>query len=119
MPSGESGLGVNVDGLRERLPHHPEAPVKAANVNAAQDAVKVLNEEQASEEKDDKDKKTFGRTPDGTGAYNIPSSSNGCRVEHVWDSKDTYSSKPNKPTRLSSLACFFPSTLFQLTILMP
>lgn len=85
MPSGGSGLGVNVDGLRERLPHQPEAPVKAANVNAAQDAVKVLNDEQAKEEKDEKDKKTFGRTPDGTGAYNIPSSSNGCRVEYVWD----------------------------------
>lgn len=105
MPSGDVGLGVNVDGLRERLPHQPEAPVKAANVNAAQDAVKVLNEQQAGEEKDEKDKKTFGRTPDGTGAYNIPSSSNGCRAEHVWDSKYTYSnSKQNKPTRSSSLA---------------
>ena len=69
MPSGDVGLGVNVDGLRERLPHQPEAPVKAANVNAAQDAVKVLNEQQAGEEKNEKDKKTFGRTPDGTGAY--------------------------------------------------
>jgi hypothetical protein len=110
MPSGDVGLGVNVDGLRERLPHQPEAPVKAANVNAAQDAVKVLNEQQAGEEKDEKDKKTFGRTPDGTGAYNIPSS-NGYRAEHVWDSNYTYSNKPNKPTRSSSLACLIPSSI--------
>jgi hypothetical protein len=119
MPSGDSGLGVNVDGLRERLPHQPEAPVKAANVNAAQDAVKVLNDQQAKEEKDEKDKKTFGRTPDGTGAYSIPSSSHGCRGEHVWDSKYTYSSKQNKPTRSSSLTCLITRSLFQLTILMP
>ena len=97
MPSGNSGLGVNVEGLRERLPHQPEAAVKAENVNTAQDAVKVLNEQQASEEKDEKDKKTFGRTPDGTGAYTRPSL-NGCRAEHVWDSKQVYSSKQNKPT---------------------
>lgn len=111
MPSGDVGLGVNVDGLRERLPHQPEAAVKAANVNAAQDAVKVLNEQQAGEEKDEKDKKTFGRTPDGTGAYNIPSPSNGRRDKHVWDSKYTYSSKRNKPTRSSSLAYLIPSSL--------
>ena len=118
MPSGDSGLGVNVEGLRERLPRQPEAPVKAANVNAAQDAVKVLNDQEAKEEKDEKDKKTFGRTPDGTGAYNIPSS-NGCRGEHVWDSKYRYSSKRNKPTGSSSLACLISPSLFQLTILMP
>lgn len=120
MPSGDVGLGVNVEGLRERLPHQPEAPVKAANVNAAQDAVKVLNEQQASEEKDEKDKKTFGRTPDGTGAYNIPSPSNGCRAEHVWDCKYTYSSKQNKHTRSISLVYLISLlSYFQLTILMP
>ena len=69
MSSGTGGLGVNMEGLRERRPHQPEAPVKAENVDVAQDAVKVLNEQQASEKKDEKDKKTFGRTPDGTGAY--------------------------------------------------
>lgn len=73
MSSGNSGLGVNMDGLRERLPSQPEAPIKAANADSAQDAVKILNEQEASEEKDEKDKKTFGRTPDGTGAYNPPS----------------------------------------------
>jgi len=100
MPSGTSGLGVNVEGLRERLPHHPEAPVKAENVNAAQDAVKVLNGQQASEEIDEKDKKTFGRTPDGTGAYTLPTPFNGQRAEaeHALDSKDTYNnSKRDKP----------------------
>lgn len=142
MPSGEaSGLGVNVDGgLRERLPHQPEAPVKAANINAAQEAVKVLNEQQAKEEKDEKDKKTFGRTPDGTGAYNIPSPFNGCRVEHVWDSKVSRS-RFKLRTSLSAVGqtvrtlkldrehvyiqqqqakqALVPPSSFQLTILMP
>jgi len=111
MPSGNSGLGVNAEGLRERLPHQPEAPVKAENVNAAQDAVKVLNEQQASEEKDEKDKKTFGRTPDGTGAYNR-SSFNGCRAEHEWDSKYTVASEISPLDRACSPTSFnpFPSS---------
>ena len=67
MSSANDGLGVK--GLRERLPHQPEAPVKTENTQAASDAVKTLNEKEAGERKDEKDKKTFGRTPDGTGAY--------------------------------------------------
>lgn len=121
MPSGDSsGLGVNVDGLRERLPHQPEAPVKAANVNAAQDAVKVLNEQQAKEEKDEKDKKTFGRTPDGTGAYTIPPMAVGpsmCGIASIHTAQASkQASKQNKP---SSLACLVPPSSVQLTILMP
>jgi hypothetical protein len=107
MPSGNSGLGVNVEGLRERLPHQLEAPVKAENVNAAQDAVKVLNEQQASEGKDEKDKKTFGRTPDGTGAYKKPFF-NGCRAEHEWDSKYTVASETSPPNPARSPALFHP-----------
>ncbi len=61
--------GVDVDGLRERLPQHPEAPQEAESVEAAQEAVKTLNEDESKKGKDDKDKKTYGRTPDGTGAY--------------------------------------------------
>lgn len=113
MSSGTGGLGVNVEGLRERLPHQPEAPVKAKNVDVAQDAVKVLNEQQASEEKDEKDKKTFGRTPDGTGAYTRPL--NGSRASHVWDSKYTIASETSPQTELARLV---PSSL-KLTLLMP
>ena len=100
MSSGTAGLGVNVEGLRERLPHQPGAPVKAENVDAAQDTVKVLNEQQASEEKDEKDKKTFGRTPDGTGAYTRPLP-NGCRAEHMWNSNYTVSSERSPQTELA------------------
>lgn len=115
MSSGTSGLGLNVEGLRERLPHQPEAPVKAKNVDVAQDAVKELNEQQASEEKDEKDKKTFGRTPDGTGAYTIPSF-NGCRASNMWNSKNTIS-KRKKPTNRARPP---RATLsLQLTLLMP
>jgi len=69
MSSANDGLGVNMEGLRERLPQQPEAPVKAENEQTASDAVRALNEKEAGEQKDEKDKKTFGRTPDGTGAY--------------------------------------------------
>lgn len=108
MSSGTSGLGLNVEGLRERLPHQPEAPVKAENVEVAQDAVKELNEQQASEEKDEKDKKTFGRTPDGTGAYTRPRF-NGSRASHVWNSKYTLSSEISPQTELARLV---PPILF-------
>jgi hypothetical protein len=114
MSSGASGLGLNVEGLRERLPQQPEAPVKAENVDVAQDAVKELNEQQASEQKDEKDKKTFGRTPDGTGAYTRPSF-NGHRASYGWDSEYTVASETSPQPELP---CLVP-TFFPLTILMP
>lgn len=100
MSSSNSGLGVNMEGLRERLPSQPEAPIKAANADEAQDAVKILNEQEASEEKDEKDKKTFGRTPDGTGAYKIPSLG-GSRASDAWDSNYTESSETSSQTELA------------------
>ena len=69
MSSANDGLGLHVEGLRERLPQQAEPPVKADNEQSASDAVKALNEKEAGEQKEEKDKKTFGRTPDGTGAY--------------------------------------------------
>jgi hypothetical protein len=69
MSSANDGLGVNVEGLRERIPHQAEAPVKTEDTHVASDSVKELNAKEAGEQKDEKDKKTFGRTPDGTGAY--------------------------------------------------
>ncbi|KAK1812660.1 phosphatidylethanolamine N-methyltransferase [Friedmanniomyces endolithicus] len=61
---GEAGVDVN--GLRERLPQHHEAPHEAESVETAQEAVKTFNEDESKKGKDDKDKKTYGRTPDGT-----------------------------------------------------
>jgi hypothetical protein len=70
MSSVNDGLGLNVEGLRERLPQQAEAPpANAEHAQTASDSVKALNEKEAGEQKDEKDKKTFGRTPDGTGAY--------------------------------------------------
>ena len=110
MSSGSSSLGSNAEGLRERLPHQPKAPTKVDSVDTAQDTVKVLNEQQASEKKDEREKKTFGRTPDGTGAYTRPSF-NGFRASHVWDSKYTIPSKTKKSTvRARSPRPIFPQT---------
>ncbi len=61
--------GIDASGLRERLPQQPDAPIKAIDVDTAQDAVKKLNEDQQRDGKDEKEKKTYGRTPDGTGEY--------------------------------------------------
>lgn len=107
---------MNMDGLRERLPHRPESPVKAENADVAQEAVQVLNEQEAGQEKDEKDKKTYGRTPDGTGAYTTIPSLCGSRAPTVWDSKYTIESKEMPARTESSRLSHFSR---QLTMLMP
>jgi len=68
--SKEAGeAGVDASGLRERLPQQPETPQKAESTETAQEAVRTLNEDESRKGKDDKDKKAYGRTPDGIGAY--------------------------------------------------
>lgn len=64
-----SPLGIDTSGLRERLPQKPDEPIQAESLDAAQDAVKQLNEQEAKGDKEEKHKKTYGRTPDGTGEY--------------------------------------------------
>jgi hypothetical protein len=66
-------VGVDVDGLRERLPQRPDVPQQAESRAAASDAVKSLNADAAhdNEGKEEKHKKAYGRTPDGIGAYNM------------------------------------------------
>ena len=65
-----SGMnGIDVSGLRERLPQNPDTPQKAESVESAEHAVRQLNEQEQNEVKDEKDKKTYGRTLDGTGEY--------------------------------------------------
>lgn len=59
--------GIDAGSLRERLPQKPETPQKAESVETAQDAVRQLNAEESKKSVNEKDRKTFGRTPDGTG----------------------------------------------------
>ena len=69
LPNGTPG--IDASGLRERLPQKPDQPQKAESVETAQKAVHQLNEQEKSADKDEKHKKTFGRTPDGTGEYSL------------------------------------------------
>lgn len=64
-----SESGVDASGLRERLLSKPDAPQQASSSETAHEAVKALNQQEASNGKDEKDKKTYGRTPDGKGEY--------------------------------------------------
>jgi len=74
MASTTDSQGISSDGLRERLPQRPDAPQQAKDTESASDAVKALNAQAvtSNEGKDEKDKKTYGRTPDGIGAYQQP-----------------------------------------------
>ncbi|KIW01970.1 uncharacterized protein PV09_06806 [Verruconis gallopava] len=65
--SGRDGLDESQ--LRERLTCHPEAPQLAKSTQVAERTVQALNDEQ---EKDaEKEKRTYGRTPDGT-IFTVP-----------------------------------------------
>lgn len=64
-----NGHAVDASGLRERLLQKPDAPQQASSAESAHEAVKELNTREANNGKDEKDKKTYGRTPDGTGEY--------------------------------------------------
>ena len=67
QPNGTPGIDASE--LREKLPQNPDTPQKAVSVETAQAAVKQLNEKESG--KDEKDQKTYGRTPDGTGEYSV------------------------------------------------
>lgn len=69
MGEPKIATGVDASGLRERLSKQPDAPVKASSVETAQDAVKQLNNAEQRDGKEEKDQKTYGRTPDGTGEF--------------------------------------------------
>ena len=62
-------LKLDTSGLRERLPQKPDTPIQAESAETAQDAVKQLNDQEQKGDKLEKDKKTYGRTLDGTGEY--------------------------------------------------
>jgi phosphatidylethanolamine N-methyltransferase len=58
----------DVSQLRERLPNKPEKPRKAVSIEAAKEVVKEpgYTEDKHNDSKS-KEKRTYGRTPDGTG----------------------------------------------------
>ena len=69
QPNGTAGVDTSV--LKEKLPQQPDTPQKALSIETAEAAVKQLNEQESKEDKDEKHKKTFGRTLDGTGEYTL------------------------------------------------
>ncbi|SMR61586.1 unnamed protein product [Zymoseptoria tritici ST99CH_3D1] len=71
MTEVAQSLGVDASGLRERLAQQPDAPQKASSVETAHETVRALNEQEAKGGKDEKERKTYGRTPDGT-VFTVP-----------------------------------------------
>ena len=70
-PNG-GGAGLDASGLRERLTQKPDAPQQGLSIETASDTVKALNREEEQNGKSEKDKKTYGRTLDGTGESSLP-----------------------------------------------
>lgn len=64
MSDEGSGPGIDPEGLRER-----NAPLHTDSAENAKATVLDLNAKEEHADKDEKDKKTFGRTPNGTGQY--------------------------------------------------
>jgi phosphatidylethanolamine N-methyltransferase len=57
----------DVDAAKLRLRTSPTTT--ASGTQSAQETVRTLNATEAKADKDEKDRKTYGRTPDGTGKY--------------------------------------------------
>lgn len=73
MDSATTGGAGNGDAeLRRRLPEQPTVPRQAASVDAARQMVVDLNNAEEEADKSDKDKRTYGRTPNGTGTPRRP-----------------------------------------------
>lgn len=69
-PSAPNG-SVDSSELRQRLPNDPSTPQKAESVETAQKTVLDLNTQEEESSKKASDKKTYGRTPDGT-IFTVP-----------------------------------------------
>lgn len=65
--SAATGSAIASTEVRQRLPQRPEQPQQARTVAEARKAVVELNA--AEDHKDESEKKTFGRTADGTGTH--------------------------------------------------
>jgi hypothetical protein len=60
----------DVSELRKRLPNKSEIPRKAVSIEAAKEVVKELNNANGKHnDNKSKEKRTYGRTPDGTGTW--------------------------------------------------
>ena len=57
----------DASGLRERISQHPSNPQQASDADVAKKTVVVLNDAEERKKTDEQEKRTFGRTPDGTG----------------------------------------------------
>lgn len=64
MDASQSPSDLDAIGLRER-----NVKQQASSAGEAKGTVQGLNTEEEHAAKPEKDKKTFGRTPDGTGRY--------------------------------------------------
>ncbi|KAK5117345.1 hypothetical protein LTR62_005962 [Meristemomyces frigidus] len=84
---------MDTSNLRERLTQKPETPHQAASTDTAQQAVRQLNEQEAQSSKDVKDKRTYGRTPDGI-VFIVPRTED--MVSQLFD--------PTKPKNASDIA---------------
>lgn len=69
MSSSSVNGSVASGELRERLPQNPEQPQQAQSTDEAQNTVRSLNQQEDG--KDEKEKRTYGRTPNGTGSSNF------------------------------------------------
>ncbi|KAK4962959.1 phosphatidylethanolamine N-methyltransferase [Elasticomyces elasticus] len=85
--------GADASGLRERLPQKPDVPQKADSIGTAQEAVRALNDGEAAATKDEKDKKTFGRTLSGE-VFTVPHTED--MVSQLFD--------PTQPKNASDIA---------------
>jgi len=66
MDVSHSSSDLDAIGLRERT-----VKQQARSASEAKETVQELNTEEQDAAKPEKDKKTFGRTPDGTGRYRM------------------------------------------------
>jgi len=66
QPPKQSDGVVGGSELRQRLPEQPAIPQQAENPDAARDTVRSLNDEEDKKD-DERDKRTYGRTPSGIG----------------------------------------------------
>jgi hypothetical protein len=67
MESSSTGAHDGANEVRQRLPQQPAKPQQADSTEAAKATVTELNEDESKADKDDKEKRTYGRTPSGVG----------------------------------------------------
>ncbi|PSK59269.1 Phosphatidylethanolamine N-methyltransferase [Elsinoe australis] len=94
--------------LRERLHREPAKPREATSTENAQSTVQELNKKEETSSKRDEEKRTYGRTPDGT-VFTVPQTHD--MVSQLFD--------PSQPKNISDLAvivvlAFFVAMLFLL-----